>query len=243
MRMAVFAPRSGSFIVCLGLALGGCGSENDLFADDGNGGAAAGGAAAGGVGHDGTGGVGNDATGGAGNDGTGGAGNDGGSAAGGMGGDGGSGVVCDRDGISTPSQNAFSNGLDGITVYNGSGPAPDDDLLIVELWHKYGAAATPHTFTFTGENYVDCHTCVILKTDCGADECARTFLAESGTLTVTALDPATLTATLENIVAIEVEIDDGSVSTPVAPNGETWCLDSHTITADVMDVPFDLTKP
>jgi len=167
-------------------------------------------------------------------------------AAGGSGGSGGSGgaaggggeggaAACDRNGITTNHESglAFSPFTD-VLVYNGwSAPQDSGDLLIVELWFKYGATSTPHSHVFTSENYSTCHTCVVLKTGCQDSDCQRTFLVQSGTLNVTTLDGGNnvIAGTVADLVATEVTIDPSTaVSTPVS-GGETWCVPNHAFQA------------
>ncbi len=161
-------------------------------------------------------------------------GNGGSGGAAGGGGEGGA-AACDRNGIATNHESgaAFSPFTD-VLVYNGySAPSDSGDLLIVELWFKYGATSTPHSHVFTGENYSTCHTCVTLKTGCQDSECQRTFLVQSGTLNVTTLDDGNnvVAGTVTDLVATEVTINPSTaVSTPV-PGGETWCVPSHPFQA------------
>jgi hypothetical protein len=233
-------------LAALGLALVGCGDDTSLFSDGegGSGGVGAQGGPGGATGGDGQGAGGA----GAGGNGAGGSGAQGGIGAqggdGGSGGSGGAPPVCDVTGITTSAQDAFMNDPGGVLVYNG-GAGANDDILVVEHWFQYGSATTPHTFAFPGENYLDCHTCAVILTDCVQGDCARRFLVQSGTLVVTTLDTnsGSYAATLEDIVAIESIIDPAtSISTPV-PGGETWCLDQHSIAATITDLPFDPTKP
>lgn len=80
-------------------------------------------------------------------------------------------------------------------------------------------------------NYETCETCLLIYADCTTEECAKVFFGTGGTIEVSALDldAGTVTATLKNIVAIEVTIDEDTfVSTPVN-NGETFCLGSVLI--------------
>lgn len=81
------------------------------------------------------------------------------------------------------------------------------------------------------QNYETCTTCLIIYADCDAETCAKSFYGTGGTIEVTALDldAGTVTATLKNVVAVEVTIDENTfVSTPVN-NGETFCLGSLSI--------------
>lgn len=81
------------------------------------------------------------------------------------------------------------------------------------------------------QNYETCTTCLIIYADCDAETCAKSFYGTGGTIEVTAvdLDAGTVTATLKNVVAAEVTIDEDTfVSTPVN-GGETWCLGSVLI--------------
>ena len=236
-----------ALVLVLGLIA--CGSDDTVWGGAGGSGAATqGGGGAGGDG--GTGGSGGDGgTAGSGGNATGGSTASGGgtTGGGGVGGAGGGVSGCDRSGLTTVSQGAATfGGLSGVLGYNGySAPQQSGDLLDVELWFQYGASSVPHTFSFSGENYLDCHTCAVLMTECVDGTCGRRFLVQSGTLDVTTIDAVNgvFAGTLQNATAIEVTIDPSTaVSTPVA-GGETWCLDSVDMSADITALPGGITKP
>lgn len=113
------------------------------------------------------------------------------------------------------SDTSFDTPFDGLEIafYYGSG-APKDSTF---------------SHTFTGENFDSCGVCLLGYEDCGNTECNRSFLAQSGTISVTSQGDAgaNFTGTLSNIVFVEVEIDkDTFESTPVQ-DGRTWCLGRH----------------
>lgn len=118
--------------------------------------------------------------------------------------------------------------------------APTIGFMTLELFPDFGATLGPQTFTFTGENYNVCHTCLLVD-HCPGGNCnnGTRFLADSGTLEITALgttegDP--LAATFTDLVLIEVEYDDQTFTTTPVPNGETWCINSMPLSANVVDI-------
>jgi hypothetical protein len=168
---------------------------------------------------------------------TAGSGGGGGGAPGGSGGTGAS--ACDRSGFDVVSERAAGDA--NVAVYNGySGADFDGDLLIVELWYVLGANPDPHSFTFTGETYADCHTCVTLGTDCVLSDCQRKFWVESGSITFTAASGASITGVLENATAYEVELDVCTATH--VPAGEVWCVQSRSFAGTMTSFPMPTTK-
>jgi len=173
--------------------------------------------------------------------GTGGAGT-GGDPAGTGGAGGGAEPVCDGDGVPITDEQGAVSGDAGLFVYNSDPDTDLMDVLVVEHWFQYGAVEGPQTIEFSGESYADCSVCIVLLVDCERSFCQR-FLVESGTLTVLDLDidAGTYSATLNDAVAVEVNISGGS-SEPV-PNGATWCLDDLTIAAsEFIQIPGTIFK-
>lgn len=81
------------------------------------------------------------------------------------------------------------------------------------------------------QNYETCTTCLLIYADCTTETCDKAFFATGGTIEVSAIDleAGTVTATVRNIIAVEVTIDENTfASTPVA-GGETWCLPSVVV--------------
>src|SRR5690606_11354956 len=124
-------------------------------------------------------------------------------------GGGGGAPSCDLEEIDVVDEGAFLTSDAGILLYNGSSTQAET-ILIVELWFQYGADEASHTFDFTGENYADCHTCVVLARDCmeGGD-CGRRVLVQSGTLEVEEVDleDGRFRGTLSDAVAVEVTFE------------------------------------
>lgn len=110
------------------------------------------------------------------------------------------------------------------------------DILGLELYYYLGASDGPHAFTFTGENYETCHTCLLIYADCPEEgTCGEAFLATSGTLTVTTNGGpgGRLVGTLTDVTLIEVTIDANTyVSTPVA-GGDTWCIPTFAFDEEI----------
>ena len=112
-------------------------------------------------------------------------------------------------------------------LYSGdSGDVDPIDTFYFELYGADGATIGPHTFTFTGENYDTCTTCVTIEANCTAGVCTQVFLARSGTVAITALEgamDAAFTATFTNMVFDEVTIDPDTGTSTVIDDGEIWC--------------------
>jgi len=107
------------------------------------------------------------------------------------------------------------------------------DYLSIYLEYTDGADNGVHSFTFTGENYGTCHTCVLIDSDCDAtDDCTQAFLPVSGTMEVTENGgtDGTFTAELSNLMLIEVEIDDTTFTSTPVTGGDTWCIDTLEVT-------------
>ncbi len=104
------------------------------------------------------------------------------------------------------------------------------DTLKIELVASAGGATAAGTFTITDDDYDICANCVLVYQGCDADlaNCAKTFFAQSGTLTITTFGESggQFTGTLTDVTLVEVTIDGDFKTTPVA-DGETWCLDSY----------------
>lgn len=110
------------------------------------------------------------------------------------------------------------------------------DILGLELYYYLDADDGPHTFTFAGENYETCHTCLLIYADC-PDEgaCGKAFLAQSGTLTISTNGGpgGRLVGALADVTLTEVTIDANTyVSTPV-DGGETWCVPSFAFDEEI----------
>ena len=134
------------------------------------------------------------------------------------------GLPCDFTGF-TPSMTSTAGSADDLShlmITTG------EDLYL-ELLFAAGAADAPHTFTFTGENYADCHTCLVMDAECNADRsvCGTHYLVQSGTATFTSLSRTMLSGTLTGVRMVEVTIEAPPFfRSTVVPGGRTWCIPS-----------------
>ena len=154
-----------------------------------------------------------------------------------------SGIVADA---STPDGGVATDGGSGGCDFTGFTPdttdttasAADQTLshlmsttnedLYLELFFGMGAADTPHDSTFTGENYATCSECLIMDAECNADRsvCGTHYLAQSGTVSFSALSRTSLTGTLTNVRMIEVTLDPSTFETTPVDGGRVWCIPS-----------------
>jgi hypothetical protein len=161
----------------------------------------------------------------------------------GGGGDGGGGT-CTKTGLTAAVEYADykTDGTDEwFTYYALTAETSPYDALGIELYPGYGAAPTLGAGTYTlgataaEQSYATCGVCVLLYGGCDdtAQTCAKTYFAQTGTLTITALDNASgFVASLANATLAEVTIDSNNVTTKV-PGGATWCFPSHSINAEL----------
>lgn len=111
------------------------------------------------------------------------------------------------------------------------------DTLNFELLSDAGGATTPGLYTLTGENYANCGNCVLIYQGCDENlaNCAKTYLAQSGSLNITTLsteDNGKLIGTLTGATFAEVTVDENYTSTLVE-GGATWCVDSFAFDVTV----------
>lgn len=141
---------------------------------------------------------------------------------------------CDRNGFEDGTAYLDFDEAFGYTTF---GLENDTSFVAVEFYDfgngspLDGPGNYPIGATADDENYETCETCLLIYADCTAEDCAKVFFGTGGTVEVSALDleNGVVTATLRNVVAIEVTIDEDTFrSTPVS-NGETWCLNSVVI--------------
>ena len=100
---------------------------------------------------------------------------------------------------------------------------------MLEIYPSKGGPVRPGVFALTGQNYAACGLCVLVSQNINGGNPEKTFLAQSGTVNLTALGAAgsQLTGSFSDLVLIEVTINPVTfVSTPV-PNGDSWCIDSY----------------
>lgn len=114
-------------------------------------------------------------------------------------------------------------------------------FLDLEVYYVLGATVGPHMFTFTGEGYDACHTCIIVYKDCvSGSGCDKLFMPTGGVLNVTVnadATPGQYTATLSNLQLAEVTIDGSTLATTFVPGGECWTIASHTIDVTTVAPP------
>jgi len=112
---------------------------------------------------------------------------------------------------------------------------PVFDVLNIEVYYEFGAETGPKTFTFTAENYADCAYCGVIYAGCTEDACDGTYLAQVGTLNLTANEGLTgkFTGTLSNVKFVEVEIDQETFQSTLVPNGRVFCVDSFAFDQEV----------
>lgn len=127
--------------------------------------------------------------------------------------------------------NAFSEFAERdaeVFFYTGVTDLAPTDRLTVDFYFTLGATDGPNTFTFTGEDLAACATCVLFHR--GED---TKFMAQTGTLEVTALGAAgtQFEATLHDVVFAEVTIQDQN--TTLVPGGETVCVQEQTLSAAI----------
>ncbi len=113
------------------------------------------------------------------------------------------------------------------------------DVISLEVYGSQGGPTTPTQIFFTGQNYNDCVVCLLAYKDCiGSGQCDKVFLAESGSVDITAIGSAgaSLTGVFQDIVLIEVTIDNITFESTPVPNGEKWCINGNTFDV-IIDSP------
>lgn len=141
---------------------------------------------------------------------------------------------CTTSGLTVALSDGFvkSDGTVGVLQQNTK--AAPVDTLEIDLLPLTGNAVTvgKRTLTAADASYADCKTCLLIRTKCddGLANCAKTFMAQSGTFDLTTFGGkgGALKATADVVMA-EVTIDDKTLKTTVVPNGETWCLTGHKV--------------
>ncbi len=139
---------------------------------------------------------------------------------------------CSRNGYTLVQQAVDWDAANGFFIYSGFNgdrmPGVPFDKLSFEIYPDFGGIVDAQNFTFLGQNYSDCGTCLLIFADCMQGVgCDKTFLVDSGSVAVAAAgtnqdDP--FAATFSDLVFSEITFDpDTFVSTPV-PGGETYCI-------------------
>jgi hypothetical protein len=138
-------------------------------------------------------------------------------------------TACDRNGFVAAAEDAgFIFGI--LNYVAQSTTATPVDVLTIQFIGDNGGAEAAGSYELTGENYENCGNCITIFVGCdeALGNCSKTFLAQSGTLDITAIGDSgdRLTGTLSNLVLAEVTIDDDFVS-DLVPDGEIWCLENY----------------
>lgn len=144
------------------------------------------------------------------------------------------GPSCDNQGFTAAEELLDSDVDNGVFVYQAINAAGDDALSI----EFYGFGGTllpilsgPGTYPIAANaddrNYATCATCVLLYANCTETSC-DTFLADSGNIVVTDVDPdlGVFTGTLEDATFVQVTINSTTFQSTPVPNGANWCIDS-----------------
>lgn len=153
--------------------------------------------------------------------------------------DGGTSTNCDVTGFSTINSVAEADLETDPPSWLSLNLTTSHESMYLDVLFSDGAPDTPHTHTFTGENYHDCNECLLMYAECptpDSPDCGAAYLAVSGTLTYSTLSRTSLAGTLSGVRMIEVTLDDTLVSTPV-PDGRVWCIPSLEIPRT--DAPVD----
>ena len=115
------------------------------------------------------------------------------------------------------------------------------DALAIELYSsgEYTGAKGPGTYPLAGHDYASCSNCVVIRSGCGEESCAKNYFADEGELVITQWDKegGAFKARLVGVKAKEVTINPETyASTPVA-NGGVWCLDGLELEAEIKALP------
>lgn len=105
------------------------------------------------------------------------------------------------------------------------------ERLEIQSFERLGGPLTAGVWPLTSDNHADCALCVLAWKGCTQFGCARAFLADAGTLVVTALEDGRLEASLHDAHFREVYLDDQSLESIPLPNGETWCVERFDASA------------
>ena len=136
--------------------------------------------------------------------------------------------MCDQTGFSVTSSTVESIAAD-LFIYDaieGVDTDPNYRRFELAIFPEDGGTIATQGFTFTGESYADCGLC-LLAYACTANGCNRTFMAQSGSVDISAIGTGSgdaFAAEFSDIVFQEVQIDDGTFATTLVPGGDTWCV-------------------
>jgi hypothetical protein len=133
---------------------------------------------------------------------------------------------CDLEGFTVGTEAAERDDELEVLFYTASNA--DAQRMAVDFYFSLGATDGPQTLTFTGEGLDTCSTCVTARTGCGSLTCDTTYVALSGTLTITAMGGVgeSLEGSLDDAVFAEAEVEGGTLATTLVENGQRWCIDA-----------------
>jgi hypothetical protein len=140
---------------------------------------------------------------------------------------------CTSTGLTVVASDGFVKSDGTVGVFQQNTLSAPVDTIEIDLLPLTGNAVTigKRTLTTADASYADCKTCILIRTKCddALANCAKTFMAQSGTLDLTTFGGkgSALKATVDAVLA-EVTIDK-DLKTTVVPGGETWCLTAHKV--------------
>lgn len=147
--------------------------------------------------------------------------------------------TCSRNGLMPVMQSVSWTTGGNYLIYSGFNAEPAAgqmyDFLSFEIYPDFGGAVEPQSYTFPGQNYSECGTCLLVFADCTQGMgCAKVFLVDAGSVELTAVgtgmgDP--FAATFSNLVFSEVTVDPDTFASTKVVGGETYCIDAYTATA------------
>jgi len=143
---------------------------------------------------------------------------------------------CTNNGFTSVATDGIAKGDGTVLVAAQTTLGTPVDTLELTLLPLSGSTVLPGKRTLTAKDasYADCSTCIVIRTKCDGtlSNCAKSFIATSGTLDLTTFSGKNQKLeALVDVTMVEVTIDDKLVTTPV-PNGETWCLTGQKLTVD-----------
>ena len=150
-------------------------------------------------------------------------------------GTGGSTVTCDFTGFDAVAQDALIDSQQNIKYLAQSTLGDPVDVFTFELVAPPDGIQ-PGEYPITDENYATCTNCITLYTACDAflSNCSKTFLAISGSLTISEVGASgsNFSGSLANVTLVEVTIAPDLTSTKVE-NGATYCIPDYSYSAQL----------
>ncbi len=150
---------------------------------------------------------------------------------------------CDFTGFAAASGTATlkSGAVSPVLRYEAQA-LPSKDRLVLEalLGDGHDGPTGPGAYDLTGSNYADCGLCLLAYKGCSPLGCARTFLADAGTVHIDALpaagggDGQALKGRVEGARLREVYIDPKTFASVPLAGGDSWCVPelAFELTAD-----------